>query len=83
MWVSIVYVDAKEKTSWRISERLKVDVKRPQTIVNGHGKLEIHNNDNTEKYNHAGRRRFVVGEDGNFSSISIEQYNRYNGGLGW
>lgn len=83
MWVGIIYLDTKEKTSFLINEPLKVDLKRPQTIITGHGMLEIQNNDNTEKYNLAGRMRFFVDEDGNFSSISIEQYNRYNGGLGW
>ena len=83
MWVGIIYLDTKEKTSFLINEPLKVDLKRPQTIITGHGMLEIQNNDNTEKYNLAGRMRFFVDEDGNFSSISIEQYNRYNGGLEW
>ncbi|MDE5603215.1 MAG: hypothetical protein K2I71_04775 [Helicobacter sp.] len=83
VWVGIIYLDTKQKASLMTDKPLEVDTTRPQTIITGHGMLEIDANQEVSHYNLAERMRFYVDEEGNFSEINSAQYRQYNGGMGW
>lgn len=83
VWVGIIYLDTKQKTSLITDKSLEIDITRPQTIITGHGMLEIDNNQEILQYHLADKMRFYVDDEGNFSEINNAQYKQYNGGIGW
>lgn len=83
VWVGIIYLDTKQKTSLITDKSLEIDTTRPQTIITGHGMLEIDNNQEILQYHLADKMRFYVDDEGNFSEINNAQYKQYNGGIGW
>lgn len=83
VWVGIVYLDTRKKTSLLTSTALEIDLTRPQTIITGHGMLDLNNNGELTNYNQAEKMLFMVDEAGNFSQITLTQYNQHTKGLGW
>lgn len=83
VWVGIVYLDTKQRQSMIMDKTFEVDLKRPQTIITGHGMLEINNNEKVDSYNLARRMYFMVNEKGEFIEVNNAQYRQYSGGLGW
>ncbi|WP_104721415.1 hypothetical protein [Helicobacter mesocricetorum] len=83
IWVGIIYLDTKQKMSLMTDKTLEIDTTRPQTIITGHGMLEVDNNQEVLQYNLADKMRFYVDDEGNFSEINNTQYRQYNGGMGW
>lgn len=83
VWVGIVYLDTRKKTSLLTSTALEIDLTRPQTIITGHGMLDLNNNGELTNYNQAEKMLFMVDESGNFSQITLTQYNQHTKGLGW
>ncbi len=81
--MGIIYLDTKQKTSLITDKSLEIDITRPQTIITGHGMLEIDNNQEILQYHLADKMRFYVDDEGNFSEINNAQYKQYNGGIGW
>lgn len=83
VWVGIVYLDTRKKTSLLTSNAIEIDLTRPQTIITGHGMLDLNNNGELTNYNKAEKMLFWVDEAGNFSEITLAQYNQHTRGLGW
>ncbi len=83
VWVGIVYLDTKKRESFIAGKVFEVDLKRPQTIITGHGMLEVKNQGKSENYHLARRMYFIVNEKGEFSEINNAQYRQYSGGLAW
>lgn len=83
VWVGIVYLDTRKKTSLLTSTALEIDLTRPQTIITGHGMLDLNSNGELTNYNQAEKMLFMVDEAGNFSQITLAQYNQHTKGLGW
>ncbi|MDE7175593.1 MAG: hypothetical protein K2N75_06080 [Helicobacter sp.] len=83
VWVGIVYLDTRKKTSLLTSNSIEIDLTRPQTIITGHGMLDLNNNGELTNYNKAEKMLFLVDEAGNFSEITLAQYNQHTRGLGW
>lgn len=83
VWVGIVYLDTKKRESFIANKTFEVDLTRPQTIITGHGMLEVKNQGKSENYHLARRMYFVVNERGEFSEVNNAQYRRHSGGLAW
>ncbi|MDA3966770.1 MULTISPECIES: hypothetical protein [Helicobacter] len=83
VWVGIIYLDTKEKTSLVTNEPLEIDTKREQTIITGHGMIEIATKNKTLGSKMADRMRFYVDSTGEIKEITSAEYNKYNGGIGW
>ncbi|MCI5968224.1 hypothetical protein [Helicobacter sp.] len=83
VWVGIVYLDSKKKTSFIAEDIFEVNLERPQTIVTGHGMLEIDAKGEKSAFNSANRMFFIVDEEGNFLQATQRQYETETRGLGW
>ena len=83
VWVGIVYLDNGKRTSFITAESFEIDLKRPQTIITGHGMLEMHIKGEKSTLNSANKMFFAVNEKGEFSQITQGQYNARTKGLGW
>lgn len=83
VWIGIVYLDTRKKTSLLTNTPLEIDLTRPQTIITGHGMLDLNSDGKLTNYNQAEKMLFMVDEAGNFSEITLAQYNQYTKGLGW
>lgn len=83
VWVGIVYLDNGRKNSFITAESFEIDLKRPQTIITGHGMLEMHIKGEKSTLNSANKMFFAVNEKGEFSQITQGQYNARTRGLGW
>lgn len=83
VWVGIVYLDNGRKNSFITAESFEIDLKRPQTIITGHGMLEMNIKGEKSTLNSANKMFFAVNEKGEFSQITQGQYNARTKGLGW
>ncbi|RAX53600.1 hypothetical protein [Helicobacter sp. 11-8110] len=83
VWMGIIYLDTKQRETMIVDKTFKVDLKRPQTIITGHGMLEVKNKDKMDNYNLARRMYFMVNDKGEFVEINSAQYRQYSGGLEW
>ncbi len=83
VWIGIVYLDTRKKNSLLTNTSVEIDLTRPQTIVTGHGMLDLNLDGELTNYNKAEKMLFMVDEAGNFSEITLAQYNQYTRGLGW
>ena len=83
IWVGIIYLDTKKRVSMMLNAPLEIDTSREQTILTGHGMLELDFNGKTSSYHSAKRMRFYVNKEGQIKIINQAEYNRYNGDLKW
>lgn len=83
VWIGIVYLDTQKKDSLLTSAAVEIDLTRPQTIITGHGMLNLNLDGELTNYNKAEKMLFMVDEAGNFSEITLAQYNQHTRGLGW
>ena len=83
VWVGIIYLDNKQRVSMMLNTPLEIDTSREQTILTGHGMLELDFNGEKSSHRSAERMRFYVNKEGQVQIINQAEYNRYNGGLGW
>lgn len=83
VWVGIVYLDTRKKTSLLTTQALEIDLTRPQTIVTGHGMIDLNKDGALTNFNKAEKIFFMVDEAGNFSEITLAEYNQHTRGLGW
>ena len=83
IWVGIVYLDNNKRTSFITAESFTIDLKRPQTIITGHGMLEMNVKGEKSASNSANKMFFVVDGKGEFSQVTQGQYNARTRGLGW
>ncbi|WDL75262.1 hypothetical protein IP360_02315 [Helicobacter winghamensis] len=83
VWVGIVYLDNKKRTSFMAEKAFEVDLSRPQTIITGHGMLEIDAKGEKSTFNSASKMFFIVDKDGNFKQATQGQYETETRGLGW
>lgn len=83
VWVGIVYLDTRKKTSLLTTNALEIDLTRPQTIVTGHGMIDLSKNGEVTNFNKAEKVFFMVDESGNFSEITPAEYNQRTRDLGW
>ncbi len=83
VWVGIVYLDTGRRESFMTTQAFQINLKRPQTIVLGHGMLDINQSGEKSNYNDAKKMLFMVDRNGNFTKITQAQYNEYTRGLGW
>ncbi|WP_299548122.1 hypothetical protein [uncultured Helicobacter sp.] len=83
VWVGIVYLDSKKRTSFMTEKAFEVDLSRPQTIVTGHGMLEIDTQGEKSAFNSANKMFFIVDQNGNLTQATQGQYEAATKGLGW
>lgn len=83
VWVGIIYLDTKQKVSLVTNEPIEIDTLREQTIITGHGMIEIDSNGGILGNKGAERMRFYVDKEGNIKEITNSEYIKYNGGIGW
>ena len=83
VWVGIIYLDNKQRVSMMLNTPLEIDTSREQTILTGHGMLELDFNGEKSSHRSAERMRFYVNKEGQVQIINQAEYSRYNGGLGW
>ena len=83
VWVGIIYLDNKHRVSMMLNTPLEIDTSREQTILTGHGMLELDFNGEKSSHRSAERMRFYVNKEGQVQIINQAEYSRYNGGLGW
>lgn len=83
IWVGIVYLDSKKRTSFLTESAFEIDLTRPQTVVTGHGMLEIDSNGEKSASNSANKMFFIVDKEGNFTQVTQGQYEAETKGLGW
>lgn len=82
VWIGIVYLDNKRRSSMTIKEPFKVDLTRPQTIVTGHGMLDLNIEGEESAFNSANKMFFIV-EDGGFRQVTRGEYEDATGELKW
>ncbi|MDY3113901.1 MAG: hypothetical protein SOW25_06195 [Helicobacter sp.] len=83
VWIGIIYLDTRKRMSLVTDKPLEIDLKRPQTIITGHGRIEILKNNEKEVLDGVEKKLFWVDENGNFSEISQKDYNEKTRGLRW
>ncbi|MBX7490708.1 hypothetical protein [Helicobacter turcicus] len=83
VWVGIVYLDSRKRTSFIAENAFEVDLTRPQTIITGHGMLEINTGGEKSAFNSANKMFFAVDKEGNFEQVTQGQYETKTRGLGW
>ncbi|WP_279128116.1 hypothetical protein [Helicobacter winghamensis] len=83
VWMGIVYLDNKKRASFVTENVFEVDLSRPQTIITGHGMLEIDAKGEKSTFNSASKMFFIVDKDGNFKQATQGQYETETRGLGW
>ncbi|TLD83880.1 hypothetical protein LS70_003470 [Helicobacter sp. MIT 11-5569] len=83
VWVGIVYLDSRKRASFMTENAFDVDLGRPQTIVTGHGMLEVDVSGEKSAFNSANKMFFVVDKEGNFTQVTQGQYDVATRGLGW
>lgn len=83
VWIGIVYLDSRRRSSFIAENAFEVDLTRPQTIVTGHGMLELDVSGEKSAFNAANKMFFIVDENGNFTQVTQGQYEVATRDLGW